>query len=319
MTTDAAARVLAAYLRGDAGLDFGERSRCRQLAHAVERAAPSSLARATADPAGGTELVRHALDRAAAADPAVRDQVAQLAPEPAGAPERRPIRQHATVGAGGTIVQVGGDFHGVVNGGGPGRETRKKAILFMASDPVDLDPLRLGLEAREIEEALRLGSRRDEFALQPRTAVRPRDLTRALLELHPRIVHFSGHGSRTGALCFEDASGESRPVSAQALAAVFAALDDKAEEGDKVDKVECVVMNACFSAVQAEAISRHVPFVVGMTRAVSDEAAIAFSLGFYQAIGEGCGVPKAFELGRAQVMISGIAEHLTPRLLVRGA
>jgi hypothetical protein len=34
-------------------------------------------------------------------------------------------------------------------------------------------------------------------------SVRPADLTQAMLDTQPQIVHFSGHGSASGALCFD--------------------------------------------------------------------------------------------------------------------
>jgi hypothetical protein len=38
------------------------------------------------------------------------------------------------------------------------------------------------------------------------------------------------------------------------------------------DKVECVLLNACYSATQADAIAEHIPFAVEMKRALGDRA-----------------------------------------------
>ena len=65
-------------------------------------------------------------------------------------------------------------------------------------------------------------------------------------------------------------------ISPEALAKLFALV---------ADQVECVLLNACYSEIQAKAIVQHIPFVIGMNRAIGDKAAIAFSVGFYKALG----------------------------------
>jgi hypothetical protein len=145
-------------------------------------------------------------------------------------------------------------------------------ILFLASDPSDASRLRLGQEFRDIQERLQLAKYRDKFLLEQRTSVRPGDISQALLDIEPHIVHFSGHGKSTGELCFENELGKIKPVQADALAALFELVSQQ---------VKCVVLNACYSEIQAKAIADHIKFVVGMNKAVGDKAAIAFAVGFY--------------------------------------
>jgi LysM repeat protein len=188
----------------------------------------------------------------------------------------------------------------------PRGDVAKVKILFLAADPTDASRLRLGEEAREIREKLQLAALRDRFELHQRTSVRAEDLSQALLDIQPRIVHFSGHGTTTGALCFEDKLGRTHPIRPNALAALFKQF---------TDPVECVVLNACYSEPQASAIAKHIDYVVGMNRAIGDRAAIAFAVGFYQAIGAGRSIEDAHELGCVQIMLQGIPEHLTPVLI----
>ena len=42
-------------------------------------------------------------------------------------------------------------------------------------------------------------------------------------------------------------------------------------------KVSLVFLNACYSEEQAKAISKHIDFVIGMSKAISDEAARKFA------------------------------------------
>ena len=86
----------------------------------------------------------------------------------------------------------------------PGPEKMSQTvILFLAADPSDATRLRLGKEFREIQDNLRKAQMRDAFKLAlPQLSVRPSDISQAILDEHPRIVHFSGHGTSSGELCF---------------------------------------------------------------------------------------------------------------------
>jgi hypothetical protein len=77
------------------------------------------------------------------------------------------------------------------------------------------------------------------------------------------------------------------------------------------------VLNACYSSAQAEAIAHHVAYVVGMSDAIGDDAAIAFSVGFYQAIGAGRSIEEAFDLGCTQLQLQNIPDQSVPQLLRR--
>lgn len=94
-------------------------------------------------------------------------------------------------------------------------------ILFLAADPSDASRLRLQQECRDIEEKLQLAKYRERFLLRPRLSARVGDITQAIFDIEPQIVHFSGHGTSTGTLCFEDVLGQTKPVEPIALAGMF--------------------------------------------------------------------------------------------------
>ena len=181
--------------------------------------------------------------------------------------------------------------------------TRK--ILFLASNPTNTGRLRLDKEAREVDEGLRRSSERRQFDLSVKFAITVGDLRRALLDHSPRIVHFSGHGTGGGGIVVEDGDGEAYEIPKDALAGLFELF---------AGQIECVVLNACYSDVQADAIARHVPYVVGMNASVSDKAAIEFAVGFYDALGAGKSVEEAFRFGRNAIALKGIPEDLIPIL-----
>ncbi len=180
-------------------------------------------------------------------------------------------------------------------------------ILFLSADPTNASRLRVNEEFREIQEKLKLAQLRDQCKLElPQLSVRPTDITQALLDMQPQIVHFSGHGASTGALCFENQTGQIQFIQPEALAALFEQFSNQ---------VKCVLLNACYSEIQAKAISEHIEYVIGMNKAIGDKAAISFAIGFYQALGAGRTIEDAFKLGCIQIELQDIPEHQTPALL----
>jgi hypothetical protein len=161
---------------------------------------------------------------------------------------------------------------------------------------------------RLINEKVYASEHREQIKLDYAWAVRPDDLLQSLNRYRPQIVHFSGHGSKRGELLLVGREGFPQPVSVQALKAVFKTLKDN---------IRLVVLNACYSKTQAEAIRQEIECVVGMNDAIGDKAAITFSASFYRALGFGRSIQEAFEQGQTSLLLEGIAEDQTPELLVR--
>lgn len=173
----------------------------------------------------------------------------------------------------------------------------KIKILFLGANPMDSTRLRIDKELRDIDTGLRMAAERDRIVLSQRWAVTDSVLQQALLDEKPTIVHFSGHGTEEGIL-LESEQGQSTLVPDEALADLFSLFSRY---------IRCVVLNACFSENQAKAISEYIPFVVGMNASMPDEAAIAFSIGFYRAIGAGEDVEFAFKMGCNAIKLKNMA------------
>jgi hypothetical protein len=185
---------------------------------------------------------------------------------------------------------------------------RKKKILILASNPAKSSRLRLDKEVREIEEGLRLAKYRDRFEIHKRFTVRTRDIGRALLDIEPDIVHYCGHGSAKG-LMVEDESGKAVWLQTEALAGLFQFFSNR---------VECVLLNACHSHVQATAINLHIDFVIGMSSAIRDSTAIQFAVGFYDALGAGRSYEQAFKFGKNAILMDNkIPEFTKPAFYSR--
>jgi CHAT domain-containing protein len=200
-----------------------------------------------------------------------------------------------------------------------------RTILILAANPTTTERLRLDEEVKKIEQGFERSKRREQFKLVVRFAVTDDELRRALLDHEPEIVHFSGHGTETdkggsgrdfvidpederGGLAFEDDSGQAQLISSESLSRLFELCSDH---------VKCVVLNACYSEAQADAIVQHIDYVIGMKKAIGDEAAIKFAVGFYDALGAGRDYEKAFNFGRVAIDLKGIPEYLTPVLKTR--
>lgn len=179
-------------------------------------------------------------------------------------------------------------------------------ILFLAANPMDTINLRIDEEIRGIRLSLRQTKHRDNFDIQQEWAVRVRDLEGHLLHHQPDIVHFSGHGSSANGIILGNYPGDSHPVSADTLSNLFLVLKSN---------IRCVVLNSCYSEVQAYAIAKHIDCVIGMSKAIEDTAAISFAVAFYQALGYGKDVKAAFDLGCLQIHLEGLNEQDVPRLL----
>jgi hypothetical protein len=209
----------------------------------------------------------------------------------------------------------------------------KIKILFLASDPFKTRALALDEEIREITAQIRSAEYRDTLELVSAWAVRPGDLHQLLLQHRPHVVHFSGHGAHGGPsgsplssasaperdLIPADAAhdthlilmGENeqpQPVGQDALVELFDVLKDN---------IRLIVLNACYTRSQADAIARVVDCCIGMNTAIGDKAAIAFAAAFYRAIGFGRDIQTAYMLGKNELGLRGIPEGHTPELLCR--
>jgi formylglycine-generating enzyme required for sulfatase activity len=188
--------------------------------------------------------------------------------------------------------------------------TSMKSILLLAANPNGTVPLGLQKEEREIKERLRLAGY-GKTPIHAAGAVRPIDIQQAMLDFDPHIVHFSGHGAGQDGLVFEDAIGQKKLVDSEALAELFELF---------ADQVECVVLNACYSKFQAEAIAQHIDYVIGMSKKIGDNAAIKFSVGFYAALGAGRPFKFAYKLGcnAIRLELERSPEYLTPIIWEKG-
>ena len=131
------------------------------------------------------------------------------------------------------------------------QELRRKKplnVLYLTANPDPAHSLRVGVEVRQVQDAVRGSPYRDNIALQYRPAADLNSLIEGLNDYRPRIVHFSGHGDSSG-IAVDNPEVTRRPikiVSFDLLAKALSATDVPPE---------IVVLNACESARCAESIT----------------------------------------------------------------
>ena len=166
-------------------------------------------------------------------------------------------------------------------------------ILILSSNP--RGDLNLEREVSDLNKAVkRLGKNNPKFEVEIELGVRSQELPKLLAEYSPQFVHFCGHGAGEQGLVFQDENGRERLVSTEILARLFKTLQDE---------VNCVVLNACDSDRQSEAIVAYINYVVGMSQPILDQAAYIFAVSFYESLAAGKSVEQAYEFGCMAIQI----------------
>ena len=188
-------------------------------------------------------------------------------------------------------------------------------ILILASHPHDIMCQHAETEVREIGAALRSQHSSRRLVLEYRTASRPRDMHRALLEFQPTIVHLCGDARHAdpgspdtlaSGLVMEDDRGRSFTVHAKPLAELFALF---------AREVRCVLLNHCASQELIDAMAAHLDYVIGATTESAADAAVEFAVPFYRALTAGRSIPFAHQFGCVAMKMAHYSELDLPVLV----
>ena len=184
----------------------------------------------------------------------------------------------------------------------------KITVLFIASNPTDQSQLKLDEEIRSITKKIRESKYRDSVELKSIWATQPMDLLQAINEHKPTIVHFSGHGSSNDELILQNDVGMATAVSLDAIVSMFKVFSSG---------IKLVVFNTCYSKNQANLITEHIPFAIGMNTAIGDRSAMIFSSQLYSAIGFGNSIENSYKQAKLAMMIEKSNEENTPKLYIQ--
>ena len=189
------------------------------------------------------------------------------------------------------------------------QKANKVKILLLSANPTGTTALKIDEEMRAITQKVRAAEHRDLIQIVTASAIRPDDLLQAMNEHRPHVVQFSGHGSENDEIIVCDDIGNPKPVSKEALIALFESTRSN---------VRVVVLNSCYSKSQAEAIVSVVPCAIGMKDSIGDRSALIFAASFYRAIAFGHSVETAFKQGIAALKLEGIDQDEIPELITHG-
>jgi tetratricopeptide (TPR) repeat protein len=165
-------------------------------------------------------------------------------------------------------------------------------ILVVPANPLGSTALQLDREVNLIHQALSRSCRRN-FEVVHRQTSSFFDLRRALLDVAPHILHFSGDGTVDQGIGFgSDESEQSLQEFDEVLANLLGLCDDH---------LECVVLNSCYLEAQCDLISGSVPITIGIQPGISETVKTEFIQNFYDAIGAGKIYEKSFEWGKATI------------------
>lgn len=184
----------------------------------------------------------------------------------------------------------------------------KIRILFLSANPWTTSRILVDEEAREIFERIQEGPYRTRFELFNHAATRPIDLQKLLLFYRPHIVHFSGHGNKKQKLILGGTPGRGKTVDRQGLVELLALYNTH---------LRLVLLNACFTRVQARLLSEVVDYAVGTGKGIGDKAGVAFAGAFYRALGFGKSIRDAFDSAKAELGLTKMPRTQGIELFVR--
>ena len=177
-------------------------------------------------------------------------------------------------------------------------------LLFAYSTPLNVSPLRLGTEEKQIKEALRAITDRDKIHIDTIPAVELKDFSNAFNRYRPNILHISSHGNQEH-IALENEKGQAMIVDGDILINIVKIAGKQ---------LKIVVLNACESSKMAASLTDVVDIAIGMNVSIGDDAARAFAVQLYSSIGENIPIGLAFEQARFAISANGISEADTPVL-----
>jgi hypothetical protein len=194
-------------------------------------------------------------------------------------------------------VSIGGSS---VATGSPEPAQQVATILVAFAQPQGLPATQWEQEARELRSILTPFAQ--SYRLLERSNLTPEDLYEALLNLHPTMLHFQGHGTSDG-LVFSDSQGDAVRVSWKAVMRTLSTSET----------LTCAILNACESSVHAQVGPQRFHLIT-MRGAVSTEIARVFTSGFYKALVAGRAIPQAFNSACNLLALRGFPEDEWPML-----
>lgn len=186
----------------------------------------------------------------------------------------------------------------------------KLRIALLVTNPDSRASLQTGVEARYIDEAIKLAGRSGEVELKIILAPTLNDLIDSLNSFKPHVVHFSGHGGG-GALLFDnERAGDDggTVLDFEMIARVIAAT---------TSNPGLLVLAACDTVAGADVFLEVTPAIIAMSDSIEDEAACEFSARFYRSLSGGASVSNSLDQAKLLLEHKGYPDALLPELITK--
>ena len=179
-------------------------------------------------------------------------------------------------------------------------------LLFLASNPSGVTPLGLDREVRGITNGLRPLERRGRLSFTQHWALRSDELASVLQEYLPHFVHISCHGA-AGDLMLEDSMGRHVRVPEKVVTRIFALF---------AGTIRCVIFTSGITPSAAQELSEEIDCVISFEgSSIADDSIIRFSSAFYETLGNGHDVRRAFDIACLSLATTG--ESGEPKLYAK--
>jgi hypothetical protein len=167
------------------------------------------------------------------------------------------------------------------------KATASMNILYVGSNPNDADDLNLAGEITELQRRF-MSASGDRISFTSLPGLRVEDLPTQLSVIAPDILHIAAHGDDE-VLSLSNQRGKRVDLNAEMLNAFL---------GERPPRL--VYLNACNSSQIASEMAKHgaARIVVGSTAPITNHAARASAVAFYERIIAGYPVSRAFSVGR---------------------
>ncbi|MEM9540870.1 MAG: GAF domain-containing protein [Cyanobacteria bacterium P01_E01_bin.42] len=197
----------------------------------------------------------------------------------------------------------------------PGRQPSLpiSKILVASARPHTTKPDELERETAQVKHAVQKTPQGKEIIVEKLPAIFYEDLTLAIAQQQPHLIHFCGADALEG-LIFASETQDARLLDPGQLTQLFEQFGRS---------VKCVILDRCLSVLQADAISDCIRATIAIDADIGADAARIFTTEFYRWIGYGEGINEAFEMGNLALqaervkLSNGLPQPLVPQLIVK--
>lgn len=183
-------------------------------------------------------------------------------------------------------------------------------IALLVTNPDSRSSIQTGVEARCIDEGIRLEGKTGEVDLKIIPAPTLNTLIDTLNSYCPDILHFSGHGGEQTLIFDNENAGEN--------GGTVLDFDMIAQVVDATSvPPKLLILVACDTLNGAERFLDTVPAVIAMAEPIDDAAACEFSARFYRSLSAGATISNSLTHAKLILKSKGYADARLPALLVR--